>query len=144
MIMGGKGDKTLQIVAKHASEWNCSYVGLDVFREKSQRLDEHCQALGRDPTTLRRSLMIPFVIGRDEAALQKRIERHRATFATLPATYADWRAAGFLGGSASQLLDQLKAFEAAGIARFMLQHNDLDDLDSLGLLAAEVLPHFDS
>lgn len=32
IIMGGKGEKTLKVVAQHATEWNCSYVGLDVFR----------------------------------------------------------------------------------------------------------------
>lgn len=142
IIMGGKGDKTLQIVAKHATEWNCAYAGMDIFQEKSRRLDEHCQAIGRDPASLQRSLMLPFVIGRDEATLQNRIDGHRRMFATLPATYAAWRAAGFFGGSPQQLLDQLKEFEAAGIARFMLQHNDLDDLDSLELLAGEVLPYF--
>lgn len=142
IIMGGKGEKTLQIVAKHATEWNCSYVGLDIFRQKSAQLDQQCLALGRDPATLQRSLMIPFVIGLDEASIQKRIEAQRTMFTDLPGTHAEWQARGFPGGSPQQLLDQLKAFEAAGVERFMLQHNDLDDLDSLELLARHVLPYF--
>ena len=142
IIMGGKGEKTLQIVAKHAAEWNCSYVGLDIFRQKSGQLDQHCLALGRDPAALRRSVMIPFIIGQDEATVQKRLEAHQAMFSDLPRTYAEWQARGFLGGSPQQLLDQLKAFEEAGVRRFMLQHNDLDDLDSLELLAGQVLPYF--
>lgn len=142
IIMGGKGAKTLQVVAKHATEWNCSYVGLDVFRQKSGELDENCAALGRDPAGLRRSLMVPFVIGQDAARVQDRIEAHRATFPQLPANLADWHAAGFVGGSPQQLLEQLKSFEAAGVERFMLQHNALDDLASLELLAKEVLPQF--
>src|SRR6185503_15244307 len=73
------------------------------------------------------SLMIPFIIGQDEATIQKRLEAHRAMFSDLPPTRADWEAAGFLGSSPQQLLDQLKALEEAGIERFMLQHNDLDD-----------------
>jgi len=142
IIMGGKGPKTLKVVAKHATEWNCSYVGLDVFRQKSAQLDENCAALGRNPATLGRSLMIPFVIGQDEARAQNRIDAHRVVFPQLPPNLTDWHAAGFVGGSPQQLLDQLKAFEEAGVERFMLQHNDLDDLDSLELLANEVLPHF--
>lgn len=142
LIMGGKGKKTLQIVARHASEWNCSYVGIDVFRQKWQELAANCAAIGRDPATMSRSLMVPFVIGRDETAVQKRIDAHRAIFSDLPADFTAWRAAGFPGGSPQQLTDQLHAFAAAGIQRFMLQHNDLDDLDSLELLAAAVLPHF--
>lgn len=142
IIMGGKGTKTLQIVAKHATEWNCSYVGVDVFRQKSNELDENCRKIGRDPSTLRRSLMIPFVIGKDEKALQQRLDAQRATFPTLPSTHAEWLSAGFLGGTPAQMIDQMSIFVEAGIQRFMLQHNALDDLDSLAQLSDELLPHF--
>jgi len=37
--------------------------------------------------------------------------------------------------------DQLQAWSAAGCTRCLLQQNDLDDLDSLELLASQVLPH---
>ena len=142
IIMGGRGEKTLRIIAKHATEWNFTYAGVEAFRQKSAELDENCAALGRDPATLRRSLMIPFVIGQDEASVQRRIEGQHGMFSDLPATLADWHKAGLVGGTPRQVLDQLKAFEAAGVKRFMLQHNDLDDLESLELTAREVLPHF--
>lgn len=143
LIMGGKNEQhTLRIVAAHATEWNCTYTGVEGFRHKSRVLDEHCAAMGRDPRTLRRSVMFPFVIGKDDATTQGRINAHRAMFPDLPATLADWRAAGFLGGSPAQVVDQLGAFAEAGVARFMLQQNDLDDLPSLALLASEVLPYF--
>jgi len=141
LIMGGKGQKTLQLVARYATEWNCSYVGLPVFAQKSRELDYDCRAIGRDPASLRRSLMLPFVIGREAATVQRRIDAQRATFPNLPADLAGWTAAGFVGGSPAQVLDQLQAWSAAGCTRFLLQHNDLDDLDSLELLASEVLPH---
>jgi alkanesulfonate monooxygenase SsuD/methylene tetrahydromethanopterin reductase-like flavin-dependent oxidoreductase (luciferase family) len=142
IILGGKGKKTLKVVAKHATEWNCSYVGLDIFRQKSSELDENCRKIGRSPSEIRRSLMIPFVIGENQETVQQKIDRHRSTFSSLPATYSDWRAAGFLGGTPEQLIEQLQAFADAGIQRFMLQHNDLDDLSSLEYMAEEVLPHF--
>jgi alkanesulfonate monooxygenase SsuD/methylene tetrahydromethanopterin reductase-like flavin-dependent oxidoreductase (luciferase family) len=140
LIMGGKGDRTLRLVAKYAGEWNCSYAGLEVFTVKSRQLDQDCLAIGRDPSAIRRSLMLPFVIGRDPAAVQARIDAQRATFPNLPVDLAAWNAAGFLGGSPAQLLDQLHRWQAAGCTRFMLQHSDVEDLDSLALLAEEVLP----
>jgi len=140
IIMGGKGKKTLEVVARNADEWNCSYVGVDVFREKSHQLDDNCETIGRDPQTLRRSLMIPFVIARSEREVQERINAHRVTFPDLPEDLLAWHDAGFIGGTPHQVLDQMKAFESAGITRFMLQHNNLDDLDSLALMAEEVLP----
>ena len=142
LIMGGKGEKTLKIVAKHATEWNFSYGSVDFFREKSGELDENCRAINRDPVTLHRSVMLPFVIGQDEAATQDRINAHRAMFPDLPTNLTEWHEAGFIGGIPSQVIEQLKAFETAGIERFMLQHNDLDDVYSLELMAEEVLPQF--
>jgi F420-dependent oxidoreductase-like protein len=143
IIIGGRGEKVLKLIAKHATEWNCYFVGIEVFRQKSRWLDAFCAEIGRDPTTLRRSLMTPFVVGEDEATVQRRIDAHRTVFPDLPPTITDWHAAGFIGGSPQQLVDQLKAFEEAGVERFMLQHNDLDDLESLALLANQVLPHLD-
>ena len=140
IIMGGKGKKTLQVVARYATEWNCSYSGLALFQEKSRELDENCQTIGRDPGTLRRSLMVPFVIGTQETIVQQRIDAQRQMFSSLPADLAAWHGAGFPGGSPQQIVDQLSAFAEAGVARFMLQHNDLDDRASLELLATKVLP----
>ena len=140
IIMGGKGKKTLEVVARNADEWNCSYVGEDIFKDKSRQLDINCEAIGRDPLTLRRSLMIPFAIARSEGELQERIHAHRLMFSDLPGDLSAWHRAGFIGGTPQQVIDQLKRFEQAGVTRFMLQHNNLDDIDLLTLLAEEVLP----
>ena len=140
LIMGGSGQRTLQLVARHATEWNCSYGSLAVFKEKSAALGEACRAIGRDPASLRRSCMLPYVVGSDAAAIQRRIAAQRATFPSLPSDLASWTAAGFVGGSPEQVTEQLRVFAGAGCARVMLQHNDLSDVASLELLAAEVLP----
>ncbi len=144
VIMGGKGEKTLQIVAKHADEWNFTYEPVANFRAKSAQLDAACETIGRDPASLRRSVMIPFAIGRDERVVQGCIDAHCRMFSELPNNIADWCAAGFIGGAPDQVIEQLQAFVDAGVSRFMLQQNDLDDIASLELLASEVLPHFDA
>ena len=143
LIMGGKNEKhTLRLVAQYATEWNCTYFSPEAFQRKSAVLDRHCQDIGRDPATLRRSLMIPFAIGRTTAEVQQRIDAHRRMFPSLPASLAGWRDAGYLAGSPADITDQLNEFAAVRVVRCMMQHNDLDDLGSLQLLAAEVLPHF--
>lgn len=142
LIMGGKGERTLQVVARHANEWNCSYVGVETFRQKSAELDEAATAAGRDPAAIRRSIMIPFVVGRTADAIGQRIDAHRRTFPNLPSDLEAWHDAGFIGGPPAAVAEQIAAFVEAGATRFMLQHNDLDDLDTLELLAADVLPQF--
>lgn len=142
IIMGGKNDKTLQIIAHYADEWNCSYNNLTDFKKNAQSLDETCEKIGRDPKSLPRSIMIPFVIGKDARAIQNHIDGHRQTFATLPGDLNEWLGTGFIGGSPAQVVEQIGQFVEAGCSRFMLQQNALDDIESLELFAAEVLPHF--
>ena len=139
LIMGGKGERTLQIVARHATEWNCSYSTVAVFEEKSAVLDRACEALGRNPGTLRRSMMLPFAIGRDDIAVQTHISAHRETFPFLPSDPAEWLSSGFLVGSPQEIVDQIGERADVGVSRFYLQQNALDDLDSVELLATDVL-----
>ncbi len=139
IIMGGKGARTLAVVARHASEWNFSYSTLDAFLLKSADLDRACEAIGRDPRTIRRSMMLPFAIGNDDSQVARHIAAHRATFSDLPADQDDWLSAGFLVGSPDRIVDQIGSRVEAGVSRFMLQQNALDDLSSIEILATDVL-----
>ena len=140
LIMGGKGEKTLRVVARHATEWNFSYSTLEAFKEKASELDRACEEIGRDPATLKRSMMLPFAIGNDDLAVQRHIDAHRRTFGDLPLDAGQWSEAGFLVGTPDQILDQIGQRVEAGVSRFMLQQNALDDLDSIEQLGAEVVP----
>jgi alkanesulfonate monooxygenase SsuD/methylene tetrahydromethanopterin reductase-like flavin-dependent oxidoreductase (luciferase family) len=84
-------------------------------------------------------MMLPFAIGRNDSAVQTHIDAHRKTFVNLPSGPSGWSQAGFLIGSPAEIVDQIGARIEAGASRFMLQQNALDDLDSIELLADEVL-----
>lgn len=65
--IGGSGPKrTLRIVARHADVWNANAgsggtaVTFDRAVELSSILDEHCEAIGRDPSAVRRSVQFQF------------------------------------------------------------------------------------
>ncbi len=56
-VIGGSGEQlTLRVVAKYANIWNYLGRSLDEFRHKNQVLDQHCAAIGRDPSTIERSI----------------------------------------------------------------------------------------
>lgn len=58
ILIGGGGEKvTLRIVAEHADIWH-SFGDLPVFTRKSRILNEHCAAVGRDPSDIQRSVGI--------------------------------------------------------------------------------------
>jgi F420-dependent oxidoreductase-like protein len=55
LMLAGHGPRMLRIIAEHADAWN-SFGTPQEIRERNAILDDHCGAIGRDPTTLRRSL----------------------------------------------------------------------------------------
>ncbi len=58
-VIGGGGEQlTLRIVARYADIWNFAGGDVETFRHKSGVLNEHCAAIGRDPSTIVRSVQL--------------------------------------------------------------------------------------
>jgi alkanesulfonate monooxygenase SsuD/methylene tetrahydromethanopterin reductase-like flavin-dependent oxidoreductase (luciferase family) len=66
LMIGGNGPRMLKIAAEYADTWN-TFGGMNiksfeemlkVTSERNTRLDRYCAEIGRDPTTLRRSVLI--------------------------------------------------------------------------------------
>ena len=141
LVVGGRGERrTLRIVAEFADEWNVTRVDVDGFRHKRQVLAEHCRALGRDPRTITRSLMVPLAIGSDSADVAQRIAAARVIFPARPEDEGAWRAAGFLAGSPETIVADLTRWDEAGIERVLLQMLDQEDIAALELFARTAMP----
>jgi F420-dependent oxidoreductase-like protein len=139
LVVGGRGQRrTLRIVAEHADEWNVTRVTPDEYAAACRVLQAHCRDVGRDPATIRRSLMVPIVTGRTPAEVTARLARARAAFPRLPEDPAGWRSAAFLYGTIDEVRDGLHRWEAAGIDRFMLQVLDMTDLDMIRLIGHQL------
>ncbi len=56
ILIGGGGEKvTLRIVAEHADIWH-GFGDVETFTRKTGILDDHCAAVGRDPSEIERSI----------------------------------------------------------------------------------------
>jgi F420-dependent oxidoreductase-like protein len=133
ILIGGKGVKrTLPYVVRYASEWNCVSLLPDEFARLNQRLNEMLVRAGREPGSVRRSMMTGCVFGKDEAALHKKIRFYGKMLEEV-------QQRGAVAGSISEIKEQLQALETAGLQRIMLQWLDLDDLESLEALAKAIL-----
>lgn len=141
LVIGGRGERrTLRIVAEFADEWNVTRVDVEGFRRKREVLAEHCRAVGRDPDTITRSLMVPLALGADPADVAQRIGAARAIFPVLPEDGRAWRAAGFLAGSPEAVAQDLRRWAEAGTERVLLQILDQEDIAALELFARTVMP----
>ncbi|HKW07786.1 MAG TPA: TIGR03560 family F420-dependent LLM class oxidoreductase [Candidatus Dormibacteraeota bacterium] len=54
--IGASGDATLRLTARYADVWNISGGGPDAVASLIKKFDETCHAVGRDPSSVRRSL----------------------------------------------------------------------------------------
>lgn len=141
LLIGARGEKrALGIVAELADEWNTTRVTFEDYGVKRTALERHCHAVGRDPATITRSLMVPVIVGRSEAETARRRDRARASFPRLPEDAAGWRSAGFLDGSPAEVVEDLARWRELGVQRVMLQLIDQEDLAAIELIARDVLP----
>ena len=59
IMIGSGGEKLgLRVVAEHADIWNCPTPTVEEFRHKNDVLVEHCQAIGRNPDDITRSVQL--------------------------------------------------------------------------------------
>jgi alkanesulfonate monooxygenase SsuD/methylene tetrahydromethanopterin reductase-like flavin-dependent oxidoreductase (luciferase family) len=133
ILIGGNGIKrTLTYVVRYASEWNCVSLPPQQFAHLNQRLSEMLIQAGREPGSVRRSMMTGCVFGKDEPALNNKLNMYGQSLEEL-------QQGGNVAGSLEVVKEQLQALEQAGLQRIMLQWLDLDDLESLQMLARGIL-----
>jgi len=74
LLIGGKGDRMLGIVARCADEWNM--WGLpEAIAERSAALDQRCAAIDRDPATIARSCQALWFMNDDEDKADALVQR---------------------------------------------------------------------
>lgn len=103
LLIGAKGEKVaLRIVARYADEWN-AWGTPDVMAAKGRVLDSYCEAIGRDPATIRRSTQAFFEVSDDEERMNRR--RARIEAAGRPTVI----------GTAAQVQAAVAAYAEAGV-----------------------------
>jgi len=131
ILIGGNGmNRTLGLAARYADEWNGVYLTPDAFEARSKRLDALLRERGREPASVRRSVMTGLTFGYDEADVRRQLRGR---------TPDEARAAGRIVGTADEVREQLARLASAGVQRVMLQYLDYDDLSRLEAFAAAVL-----
>ncbi len=123
LFVGGKGDRVLRAVAELADGWNTCWVWThDAYRERLGALERACDAAGRDPATVWRSLGLYALCGEDEADLRRRFERMRETGppGVLDGMDLDGWREGRLVGTPEQIREQLAGWGDLGVETVIL------------------------
>jgi alkanesulfonate monooxygenase SsuD/methylene tetrahydromethanopterin reductase-like flavin-dependent oxidoreductase (luciferase family) len=133
IAVGGNGQKrTLPFVVRYAREWNAVYLPAEELKALNNKLDLLLDSAGRPRESIRRSVMLGCLFGRNPEKVNEKITSSNRT-------YEAWRQLGAMVGTGDQIREQLHEVEQTGIQSVMLQWLDLEDLEGLADLAKEIL-----
>ena len=112
MVGGGGEQRTLRIAATHADMTHWFPLGLEVLQHKSDLLAGYCEAIGRDPATIERTMAAPVIVAGTEAEAQVALER-------IPPERRPYVAIG----TPEQMADRIRPYLDAGFTGFTFNNS---------------------
>jgi F420-dependent oxidoreductase-like protein len=145
IMIGGNGPKrTLPLVVRYADIWNGNFLSPEAFLERSVTLDQLLRASGRNPSEVKRTVMLSLTFGRDMAELDRHLSWRRGNpqYAgkSLDKVIEALSMDGTIVGTPDMIIEQINAYGKVGADELVLQWFDLDDIDGLRAFATSVLP----
>ncbi|MFI0739121.1 LLM class F420-dependent oxidoreductase [Streptomyces sp. NPDC021100] len=131
VLIGGLGaSRTPRLAARYADEFNVPFASVADSERQFGRVRAAAEEAGRKPDDLVYSNALVVCVGKDDAEAARR--------AAAIGREVDELKANGLAGSPAEVVDKIGRYAEIGASRVYLQILDLDDLDHLELISAEV------
>ena len=122
ILIGGSGERrTLRMVARFGDIANW-FGGLDELKHKNEVFLAHCEAVGRDPSTVTRTVMAPVLLVSDAREAEP-----------LLAHIPPERRAGLIVATPAAAAEALAPYREAGFDGFILRNPMLSTVESMAL-----------
>lgn len=116
ILVGGGGEKvTLKITAMFADEWNV-WGSPEVLKQKGRILDQHCDAIDRDPLEIRRSAQALFFLSKDSVAVERAKERATDRL---------------IAGSPDEIVEVIAQYAEAGVNELIVPNFNMGNTDKV-------------
>jgi F420-dependent oxidoreductase-like protein len=124
ILVGGGGERrTLRIAAKHADMTHWFPLGFEVLQHKNEVLEGYCDEIGRDPSTIERTMASPVVVAGSQSEAE-------AFLARLP----EERRAHVKIGTPEQMAEALRPYLDAGFTGFTFNNSTYRTPEQIGVL----------
>lgn len=142
MMIGGSGEKkTLRTVARYADLWN-GMGTVETMRHKVEVLHAHCEAVGRDPAQIVKTLGCKPIIRDTEAdarrVLESQMEHNRTPMADVADDVTFWV------GTPQRIAEKMVGYRELGFGTFIAELAAPYDDESLERWIGEVKPMVDA
>lgn len=142
LIVGGEGGaRSAQLAALWADEYNLGFLDPAGIPERRDRILAACEAIERDPSSMRLSLAANLIIGTDQADLEARASRlmERRGQSGDPAAWLDSLGRERIIGAPDQVLAHLRVLSETGVDRVLFQHLSHEDVEVVEIIGQEIL-----
>ena len=130
LMLGGGGEKkTLKVVAQYADWWNDVMRPIPDLSQKLAVLQKHCETVGRDYNTIRKTLAPRFFIDKDHKKALRMAEGKNAS-------------GQVIAGDPMAVCDQLYEIAEMGFDMVVTTFPKFQELDDMKLFVDEVIPRF--
>ena len=149
LLIGAKGPRrTLPMVARFADVWNGDDLSVEQFKEASSMLDDLLRKAGRQPSDVKRTVLVPVLCGQTPAEIETQIRAFRRFVPDLPTHPWDSvveglhsRLPNLIIGPPETVIAGMRAYADAGVEELIMNWRGLDDIEGLERLPEQVLPH---
>ena len=129
ILVGGGGKKTMLLATRFADEWNMPDCNLETYTSRLAILKQHCENIGRDFDTIKKSWFGRIAIGKTgEEALAR--------------SNGVWNKGNALCGTPEEVIEQIRAFVDAGASGFMVEILDVSDEWVQSTMLEKIFPQF--
>lgn len=137
--IGGIGRRrTLPLVARYADVWNVPTYGLGGWESARHVLDEECERIDRDPSSLASSHEAVLVLAPDDTSLREALSLAERRYGG-----AGWGLAeGGYVGTPNAVIDRVSEAHEKGISLFVFFTHDRADPRTLELIGEHLVPAF--
>jgi alkanesulfonate monooxygenase SsuD/methylene tetrahydromethanopterin reductase-like flavin-dependent oxidoreductase (luciferase family) len=144
LIIGGSaGPRSATLAARWADEYNTAFATPELCRERRGAVAAAWEREGRDPATLRFSVMTGCLVGADSEELADRARRlavWRGEDPADPQGFLERLPAAWIVGTPPEAIEKLRQLADAGVDRVMLQHLLHEDTEMVELIGREIIP----
>jgi F420-dependent oxidoreductase-like protein len=142
IVGGGAGPRSAALAARWADEYDLVYVDPTGAKDRVERVSAACEAIGRDPSTVRRSLLTKTIVGATEEEVRRRAAELMAWEEEDgdAEAFLDELRANHVAGTVEQALERLAQFASAGIERVLVHQLVHTDMESVELIGRELIP----
>ncbi|MFE3033846.1 LLM class F420-dependent oxidoreductase [Streptomyces canus] len=133
VLIGGHGaTRTPRLAARYADEFNMPFGSVEDSEKQFGRVRAAAQEAGRAADAITYSNALVACVGKDDQEVARRA-------AAIGRDVEELKTNG-LAGTPAEVVDKIGRYAAVGSRRIYLQILDLDDLDHLELISAQVQP----